>query len=238
MFNKRGQIGFFIWITIILGIPLIGVFGFNGFTLFIFTLLIIFAIILGKQVKQKIDELKDLRHLEKVNTRNELYDLGNYEFESIVGKILKLIGFINIKQTKATVDMAVDLFADKDGESYVIECKKYDFMHKVSRRDLMLLESARHYFKRDKALFVTLSSFPKTAFQYAKEVGMELLDGNQLLKIHNKNITSLKPKMDNQWDGFLYKLAEYFYKEDGRLTKKEIEEVQKIVEDLQKELNK
>ena len=48
----------------------------------------------------------------------------------------------------------------------------------------------------------------------------------------------MKPKIDNQWDGFLYKLAEYFYKEDGRLTKKEIEEVQKIVEALQKELNK
>lgn len=58
------------------------------------------------------------------------------------------MGFANIKQTKATGNMAVDLFAEKDGESHVIECKKYNVTHKVSRRDLMLLESVRHYFKR------------------------------------------------------------------------------------------
>ena len=236
MLNKRGQIGFFVFMTILLGIPLIGVFGFNGVTLSIFIFMIIFAVILGKEVKLKIDELKDLRNLEKVNTRDELYNLGNYEFESIAGKILKLIGFTNIRQTKATGDMAVDLFADKDGESYVIECKKYEVMNKVSRRDLMLLESARHYFKRDKALFVTLSSFPRTAFQYAKEVEMKLIDGNQLLKIHNQNITNLRPKINNKWDVFLYTLAEYFYKEDGKLTKREIDELQKLVKDLRKEL--
>ena len=216
MFNKRGQTGFFVWITIILAIPLIGVFGFNGLTLSVFGFMIIFAVIFGKKVKQKVTELKDLRHLEKVNTRIKLYTLGSYEFESVVGKILKLIGFANVVQTKATGDMAVDLFAEKDGESYVIECKKYKVTHKVSRRDLMLLESARHYFKRDRALFVTLGYFPRTAFQYAKEVDMELIDGNQLLKIHNKNIINLKPKINDEWDGFLYKLAEYFYKEDTK----------------------
>jgi len=98
MLNKRGQTGFFICITLILGIPLIGVFGFNGFTLSLYIFMIIFAIILGKEVKQKIDELKDLRHLEKVNTRIKLYLLDSYDFESTVGKILKLIGYINVKQ--------------------------------------------------------------------------------------------------------------------------------------------
>ena len=122
-------------------------------------------------------------------------------------------GFSQIKQTKATRDMAVDLFAEKDGETYAIECKKYKVTHKVSRRDLMLLESARSYFNKDKALFVTLSSFPRTTISYAKDVGMETMNGDELLRIYNKNIGTLRPKIRTGWDRFIYTLAEMFYQE-------------------------
>lgn len=185
----------------------------------LFFLIIGSILIVGGLVRDRIRELQDIQELQRLDTKNKLYLMDTYRFETAAAETLKLMGFSQIKQTKRTGDMAVDIFAKKDGYTYVIECKKYRATNKVSRRDLMLLESARNYFTKDKALFVTLSDYSKVALVYARDTGMELITGDELVKIRNEKLEELtKPVAKAHFSKFIDRLATIFYRDKPRTT--------------------
>lgn len=76
---------------------------------------------------QLIDDMKpEVSH--RYNLKRALFDIGpaGYEFEDFIGKLLSLEGYrteLRLTMPGGCINHEVDVVAEKDGESYMIECK-------------------------------------------------------------------------------------------------------------------
>lgn len=123
---------------------------------------------------------KKRRQILQTRTMRDLLERYNpYEFEHYIAGLFELYGF-RTRVTRASCDGGIDIEMRKDGETYVVEVKQYNRSNKVGRDKIQKLDSAARHAQADHAIFVTTSSFTEPAIEYADELEMELIDGNEL----------------------------------------------------------
>ena len=107
------------------------------------------------------------------------------EFEVIVGKLFVAQGY-EVEQTPYVNDGGKDLIVKKNGIVYFVECKQHSDSNSVGRPLLQKLVGAMHG-QASKGFFVTTSTFANTAYSYAKEANIELIDQNKLMELYRKH---------------------------------------------------
>jgi hypothetical protein len=106
--------------------------------------------------------------------------LSWFNFERYCGGWLRRQGFDEV--ARKSVDRGVDITAFKDrsgkAEEWSVQCKHW--ANKVGPDVVRELEGARRLRNADRAMLITSSAFTPAAIQTASELGIVLVDGDQL----------------------------------------------------------
>jgi restriction system protein len=114
-------------------------------------------------------------------TRSRLLDLTPYEFEDRIAMLLKDNGWAKVKVTGGSGDQGVDITAEKDGETWVIQCKRYkDAIAPGIVREMV---GTKRLHQADRAVLATTSSFTAQGKTHAKQGSIDLWDGNTLAQM-------------------------------------------------------
>ena len=97
------------------------------------------------------------------------------QFEFFASEYLKQNGF-QTEVTPAVADWGVDVFATKDGKSYVVQAKMYgDSKTQVNRQMMMELFGVMHYFDCQGAIMIYNGSITEDAKDVAEKLGIQLI---------------------------------------------------------------
>lgn len=106
-------------------------------------------------------------------------------FERLCLELFESLGYV-AKLTPPTNDGGYDILLNKGAEKTIVECKCYSIEHRVGRPSIQKLVGANNIVLADKMLFITTSDFSAAAISYAEEVGVELINGNKLMELLDK----------------------------------------------------
>ena len=107
------------------------------------------------------------------------------KFEEYCGHLYTAMGY-DVKVTPKTNDGGYDLILHKNKDKMVVECKCYAQKHSIGRPLIQKLVGANQIAQADRLAFITTSSFSKEAVDYAQEMNVELIDGENLLILTKK----------------------------------------------------
>ena len=120
--------------------------------------------------------------------KNDLLDYSNitngYEFESFVANLYKTLGYNILDVTSKSGDQGADVIIEKDNIKYAIQVKYYT--NPVGNKAIQEIVAAKSFYKTDKAMVVTNSTFTQQAITLAKANDVILIDGNELEKLINQ----------------------------------------------------
>jgi pSer/pThr/pTyr-binding forkhead associated (FHA) protein len=109
--------------------------------------------------------------------------LRPYEFEKLTGQLFTKLGF-DATVTKQTADGGVDVEAIHKGVifrgRYLIQCKRYNSSHKVSRPEIQAFHGRLAMEPRARGIVITTSSFTRGAQKAAELSGINLINGPEL----------------------------------------------------------
>jgi predicted RecB family endonuclease len=130
-------------------------------------------------------------------------EIGN-NYEHYVAEVLKNQGYTNVQVTKQSGDYGVDVLAQKGRDRYAVQCKHYS--DPVGVKAVQEVHSGMMYYKCDRAMVVTNSSFTKPAMQMAHKLGVELV-GNVCMQ------EGFKPKVYKKKSRLVWwlKFGMYFF---------------------------
>lgn len=105
------------------------------------------------------------------------------DFESFCADLFRRLGY-QAQTTPPTRDGGFDIhLQDENGITSIVECKCYDQNHHIGRPVVQKLRGANSIAHANGMMVVTTSSFSQDAINYAQQVGVQLIDGNQLVKL-------------------------------------------------------
>lgn len=134
----------------------------------------------AEKIRVAADKLRDDEYARLTKLRTHkiefLLRLTPGEFEEIVGNMYRKFGYA-VERTPMSNDFGRDLILEKDGRKTFVECKRYDRDSPIGRRPLQLFYGVMVNMKADAGIFVTTSSFARTAVNFAGETGIKLIDG-------------------------------------------------------------
>lgn len=107
------------------------------------------------------------------------------KFEEYCGHLYTAMGH-DVKVTPKTNDGGYDLILHKNKEKTIVECKCYAQRHSIGRPLIQKLVGANQIAQADKIVFITTSVFSSEAIEYAREMNVELIDGEKLLNLTQK----------------------------------------------------
>lgn len=130
-------------------------------------------------------------------------DIG-ISFEHQCAAVLKSKGFKNVVVTKASGDQGVDIIAEYDNEKYAIQCKCYS--KPVGNKAVQEVFSGMAYYKCDRSIVLTNSTFTKSATELAKRIGVDLWQidiANEYNRLQTKEYEDryFKELRKTFWDG-------------------------------------
>lgn len=135
----------------------------------------------------KRDEV--LKKLEDRAASNDLTELvqrfssNPVEFEHFCADVFIQLGW-DAEVTPPRNDGGYDIvLSSTDGIEAIVECKCYSSGHSIGRPAIQKLKGANVSLDCDKLYFVTTSSYSKEAVAYAKEAGVTLIDGPELIQL-------------------------------------------------------
>lgn len=139
---------------------------------------------LAQRVIAYKDSCKRYDDIEKLFRR---YSTDSYTFEKYCASLFKKEGYIT-KVTSQTNDGGFDIILQtKDGKKGLVECKCFQPSTSVGRPLIQKLVGANVVEKADFLIFVTTGIYSESALEYAKLANVKCIDGNELIKIHQKN---------------------------------------------------
>jgi len=107
------------------------------------------------------------------------YDsMSGDEFERYCVGLLERNGYVNVEKTQAGGDKGVDVFAEKDGVSFAIQCKCYSSNIGISA--IQEVYSGKDYYKKHIAAVLTNREFTKPAIEKAEQLNVILWGKNRL----------------------------------------------------------
>ena len=110
------------------------------------------------------------------------YETIPTEFEKLCAMLFGQLGFY-AEVTQATNDGGYDIRIEKDGLVNLVECKCYAQSHKIGRPAIQKLVGANAVELANGLVFITTSDFTPRAKEYAKECGVQLVNGEGLLEL-------------------------------------------------------
>lgn len=109
------------------------------------------------------------------------YDsMDGWEFESFCADILRENGYEKVEVTKGSGDQGVDVFAERDGIKYAVQCKRYS--HPVGNKAIQEIFAGKQFYHCHVGIVMTSNYFTKSAKELAKENGIILWDRDFLAK--------------------------------------------------------
>lgn len=130
--------------------------------------------------KSKIEkpEKKIIPRPKKANTGISIYDvdvMDPFEFESFIAKLLEYEGY-STEVTKKSGDQGVDILAEKDGEKWAIQTKRYELGKKISNKAVQEVHTGKGFYKCQRAAVLTNQFFTDSARQIADATNVILWD--------------------------------------------------------------
>lgn len=116
-------------------------------------------------------------------------------FEGLCSELFESLGY-TAKLTPPTNDGGYDILLNKGTEKAIVECKCYSIEHKVGRPSIQKLVGANNIVCADKMIFITTSDFSTAAISYANELGVQLINGNSLIQLLDKQGFIKKEKVE------------------------------------------
>jgi restriction system protein len=104
-----------------------------------------------------------------------------FDFEHFVAELLTVVNESDVYVTRASGDFGVDIEERRDDGLYFYQVKCYD--KPVGYEPIAILHSRIVKDGADGGCVATTSAFTSAAVEYANAVGIELLDGNDLLEL-------------------------------------------------------
>lgn len=151
---------------------------------------------LMKLIQDEIKKRADLRMAEHIRSaiktgyvnqkRIQIEDIDRmegHEFEHFLQKLFSAMGY-KVEVTKASGDQGADLLAEKFGSKIAIQAKRYT--GPVGNKAVQEVIGAMQYYKCDKGIVVTNSTFTKSASELAWSSNVELIDRHELIKLIDK----------------------------------------------------
>ena len=106
---------------------------------------------------------------------------NGYEFESFVANLYKTLGYNVEAVTSKSGDQGADVIIEKDNIKYAIQVKYYN--NPVGNKAVQEVVAAKSFYKTDKAMVVTNSTFTPQAITLANANDVLLVDGDKLNKL-------------------------------------------------------
>lgn len=115
--------------------------------------------------------------------------LSGHDFEDLVERLIKKLGFIT-EERKKNADGGIDIRAINEKPilkgTYIIQCKRYN--NTISESIIRDLYGVVISERANKGILITNSKFSKQAKEFAKNLQIELIDGNELVKLFLENL--------------------------------------------------
>lgn len=152
--------------------------------------MIVIIVILDPTAKKKI--VQSVREVPE-----DIEDINNMtgeQFEKYVAERLSEAGWLDVKTTPKSGDHGVDIFASKDGEKYVFQCKRYK--QSVNTPAVQEIYTGKGVYKADYAVVITNSTYTKKAREMAKELDVKLWNLEKIDSLKNELLTEQKSEDD------------------------------------------
>lgn len=158
------------------------------------TFMEIFNKVKEKQAIYEKERILNGNFEEEKKISNDLLDYSSidngYEFETFVANLYKMLGYNVIDVTSKSGDQGADVIIEKDYIKYAIQVKYYN--NPVGNKAIQEVVAAKSFYKTDKAMVVTNSTFTPQAITLANANDVLLVDGNKLdeliQQVKNTNI--------------------------------------------------
>ena len=108
----------------------------------------------------------------------DLDDISGVDFEALTCDILASNGFELAESTKASGDFGVDVLAYRDGISFAIQCKRYNY--DVGIEAVQQVYAGRAFYECHVAMVLTNQYFTPAARKLADKIGVVLWDRDML----------------------------------------------------------
>ncbi|KRO16136.1 restriction endonuclease [Lacticaseibacillus saniviri] len=102
-------------------------------------------------------------------------------FEHFCGYLLKRNGYKHIEVTQYSGDQGIDIIAQKKGQKFGIQCKRYSGF--VGNKAVQEVWAGKEFYKLDQAIVLTNSEFSDSAQELAEQLGVTLIDRNGLRRL-------------------------------------------------------
>ncbi|MDN3956213.1 restriction endonuclease [Sporolactobacillus laevolacticus] len=122
-------------------------------------------------------ELLNSSSLDKMVLIEEVDLMSGIEFENLIGKILKKLGY-SVEVTKTSGDQGIDVIAEKNGRKIGIQSKCYS--NTVGNKAIQEVVAGLNYYQLDKGLVVTNNYFTDSAKELANANNIILWDRTML----------------------------------------------------------
>lgn len=126
------------------------------------------------------DLTKEKEYVKEKFNLNSIAD--GYEFENYLKNIFEKKGYI-ANVTSKSKDQGADLIIEKHNEKIVVQAKYYS--NPVGNKAVQEVSSAISYYKANRGMVVTNSTYTTSAIELAKANNIELIDGAKLNEIIN-----------------------------------------------------
>lgn len=134
---------------------------------------------LGVYWWQAIRKFKAIRR--SYEAREQLAALTPTEFEQWCAHRLRALGY-TVRHVGGQGDHGVDLFAEKDGERVVVQCKRFTGRRTVREPQIRDLYGAMHAEKATHAIVMTAGYFTDEARAWARDKPIELWDADRIVR--------------------------------------------------------
>lgn len=106
---------------------------------------------------------------------------NGYEFETFVANLYKLLGYEVLEVTSKSGDQGADVIIEKDNIKFAIQVKYYN--EPVGNKAVQEVVAGKNFYKTDRAMVVTNSTFTQQAKALANANDVILVDGARLTQL-------------------------------------------------------
>ena len=138
------------------------------------------------------EKIKRQSVMEQVNAQRSATSVANIvaqfrsqptDFEPFCADVFRNLGW-SAEVTPPVRDGGFDLkLYDPQGVSFIAECKCYEPTHRVGRPIIQKLQGANTTVGAQGMMVITTSGFSRDAVMYANQVGVQLIDGDMLVRL-------------------------------------------------------
>lgn len=176
--------------------------------------------------KAKKNEENAYKSLLNTNIREQLIKVDNLEglqFEKYIGELLKKIGFKNVIVTKGSGDFGADIIAEKDGNKYAFQCKR--FSSTIGPKPIGEVLRGMNKYKCNKGVVITNNYFTNQAIQEAEVSNVELWDRDKISFLIGNNKIELIEENKDVSEPIIIEEGEYMSFEENENIKLHSDEV-------------